>query len=116
MCFWDSERLPEFFARVNSVKERLVGISKQRFFITMKVQKFFAADFVLRGVSCVFFQMSAAPPLASKKTPSNCCHFQRDSSSGVLFGLIRRLFLGASCASTGLYPKNVCSIGVASVW
>ena len=102
------KRLTEFTACVNSVMVRLVGISQQRFFHNDSGQQaILAADFFLRGVSCVFFQMSAAPPLASSKTPSNCCHFQRDNCSGVLIGLIRRLFFGASFASTGLYPKNV---------
>ena len=98
---------------MNSVMERLVGISKQCFFTTMKVKKLWRPVLFCEELA-LFFQMSAGPPLASSKTPFNCCRCQRDNSSGVLTGLIRRLFLDASCASTRLYPKNVCSIDEAS--
>ena len=39
---------------MNSVKVRLLATCKQRFFTTMKVNKLFVADFVLRGVALFF--------------------------------------------------------------
>ena len=92
---------------------------KQRFCATLRANNIFGRregpdEFLFFQESFFLKKKSAALPLASSNTPSNYRHFQRDNSSGVLFGLIRRLFLDASCASTGLYSKIVCSINEAS--
>ena len=113
-CFWDSERLTEVHCACELGHGTAGRDLQATLFHNDEGQRAFWRPVLFCEGLALFFQMSAAPPLASSKTPSNCCRCQRDNSSGVLFCLIRRLFLDASCASTGLYPKNVCSIDAAS--